>query len=841
VSLSDAASFKSVKIGWHGGEEVMNQISSNSAENSLSLRRISDLTKSISIGVRRKLQVAFGAVALMTIVAVAVGILSFSATEREFKRVAGHDVPVMTDALRLSAMSGEISAAAARFVGARTSAEQRAIADALTARHRDLIAIMERLRVSESASQSFAEVEAAAQRLDKNLKVLEKAIIDRTALRAQLEDRQAAVHKVHAHVSEKLTPIVDDSYFDVVSAAEDVGKVGNNSIRSFVNGGLQRLQVILDLGAETNLATGLLAAGASTLSPPVLAQLEERYSVAVQRTRRLLTKLPNEPDFAPLRTQIADLLNAADLKSQAAGPEDGVDRLKKIFRTHESLTSVLVKLVDDLNFTLMMNGESAAKKSSGLLKTLVNKHISDLRNALETAAQTHLLTTVISEGAAAKEAARLVPIQDRFNSSANLLRKVSGSLASPEVKKAIAELIAFGAGAEGVFAIRGRELQADQAATLAVAENAAIQRDLDKTVAALVAAAEAEMKQSETQMLDSLALYRMVLLFVAFASILAAAGIGIFYVQRKLVKPLTAIDTSMSRLAGQIASTIAEIKSSASEVANGAAEISTSTTDLSQRTEEQAASLEQTSASMGQMAATVTRNAENANQANRLVLDTQEVANRGGTVVAKTVEAMARIEASSHQMSDIIGVIDEVARQTNLLALNAAVEAARAGEAGRGFAVVASEVRSLAQRSSQAAKDIRNLITNSAVQVKEGVDLVNSAGSALQEVVASIEKITGVVSSIARASADQSTGIEQINRALTQMDEVTQQNSALVEENAATAKTLEHQAAQMDERVSVLHKSTADEKAVPIAEPSRALARAAMPPAFTERRTGTAG
>ncbi len=164
---------------------------------------------------------------------------------------------------------------------------------------------------------------------------------------------------------------------------------------------------------------------------------------------------------------------------------------------------------------------------------------------------------------------------------------------------------------------------------------------------------------------------------------------------------------------------------------------------------------------------------------------------------------MARIEESSRKISDIIGVIDEIARQTNLLALNAAVEAARAGEAGRGFAVVASEVRSLAQRSSQAAKDIKDLITNSNSQVKDGVDLVNKAGTALNEIVESIKKVAAVMSDIAAASAEQAAGIEQVNKALTQMDEVTQQNSALVEENAATAKTLEQQARGMSDEVGV--------------------------------------
>ena len=261
--------------------------------------------------------------------------------------------------------------------------------------------------------------------------------------------------------------------------------------------------------------------------------------------------------------------------------------------------------------------------------------------------------------------------------------------------------------------------------------------------------------------------------------------------------------TAMNSLCDTFANFIREVKLVTREVANASGEISTSTIDLSQRTEEQAASLEETSASMEEISATVKRNAENAQQASLSASNTRGVADRGGQVVAKAVEAMAQIESSSGKISDIIGVIDEIARQTNLLALNAAVEAARAGDAGRGFAVVASEVRALAQRSSQAAKDIKALITNSSGQVREGVELVNQAGTALMEIVESIKIVAGIVSDIAGASAEQSTGIDQINKALAQMDEVTQQNSALVEESAATAKTLENQAQAMDERVSM--------------------------------------
>jgi methyl-accepting chemotaxis protein len=251
-----------------------------------------------------------------------------------------------------------------------------------------------------------------------------------------------------------------------------------------------------------------------------------------------------------------------------------------------------------------------------------------------------------------------------------------------------------------------------------------------------------------------------------------------------------------------LSTTVSGITAAVKEVTNAAAEISTSTTDLSQRTEEQAASLEETSASMEEMSGTVKSNAENAQRANQLAAGAREVADRGTAVVADTVEAMGRIEKSSSKITDIIGVIDEIARQINLLALNAAVEAARAGEAGRGFAVVASEVRSLAQRSSQAAKDISDLIGKSSAQVKDGADLVNRTGESLKEIVDAIRKVADIVGDIATASAEQSTGIDQINKALTQMDEVTQQNSALVEENAATAKTLEEQAEAMTRQVT---------------------------------------
>jgi len=264
--------------------------------------------------------------------------------------------------------------------------------------------------------------------------------------------------------------------------------------------------------------------------------------------------------------------------------------------------------------------------------------------------------------------------------------------------------------------------------------------------------------------------------------------------------------------------TIGAIVKTTREVSGASREISSSTTDLSQRTEEQAASLEQTSAAMEEVSSTARRNAQNAQHASRSASGACEFAERSGQVVANTVDAMARIKDSSGKIADIIGLIDEIARQTNLLALNAAVEAARAGDAGRGFAVVASEVRNLAQRSSQAAKDIAQLITTSNNQVQEGVDLVNQSGGTLGGIVQSIKDVAAIVGEIASASSEQSSGIDQINKALAQMDQITQQNSALVEQSAATARMLESQAASMSEQAGIFRISAGDEAAAPKAQ-----------------------
>jgi len=280
-----------------------------------------------------------------------------------------------------------------------------------------------------------------------------------------------------------------------------------------------------------------------------------------------------------------------------------------------------------------------------------------------------------------------------------------------------------------------------------------------------------------------------------------------------------------------LAKVVGEVRIGTDTIATASSQIASGNQDLSSRTEEQASSLEQTAASMEELTSTVKQNADNARQANQLAVSASEVAMKGGMVVSQVVDTMESINASSRKVVDIIGVIDGIAFQTNILALNAAVEAARAGEQGRGFAVVASEVRSLAQRSAAAAKEIKTLIGDSVEKVEEGSKQVEEAGRTMDEIVDSVRRVTDIMGEITAASQEQNSGIEQINQAITQMDQVTQQNAALVEEASAAAQSLQEQAGSLVQTVGIFKldpgtgamQRPSFSPITPIAKPAKAL------------------
>ena len=298
------------------------------------------------------------------------------------------------------------------------------------------------------------------------------------------------------------------------------------------------------------------------------------------------------------------------------------------------------------------------------------------------------------------------------------------------------------------------------------------------------------------------------------------------------------MEAAFKRMQDGLIRTVTAVRRGVDEINVGSKEIAAGNTDLSSRTEEQAASLEETAASMQELASTVKQNTENARQANQLAASASEVAVRGGSAVAEVVDTMQAISASSKKISEIVSVIDGIAFQTNILALNAAVEAARAGEQGKGFAVVAGEVRTLAQRSAQAAKEIKQLIEDSVGKVSIGSGQVERAGTTMQEIVASVKRVTDIMGEISAASEEQSTGIDQVNRAVNQMDEVTQQNAALVEEAAAAAGSLEEQAKNLAGAVSAFKINSGeviDVEARQLASTRPPAARPAAPAAVATR------
>jgi methyl-accepting chemotaxis protein len=278
---------------------------------------------------------------------------------------------------------------------------------------------------------------------------------------------------------------------------------------------------------------------------------------------------------------------------------------------------------------------------------------------------------------------------------------------------------------------------------------------------------------------------------------------------------------SLKDMNSGLAKIVGEVRNGADSIATATEQIAAGNADLSQRTEEQASALEETASSMEELTSTVKQNADNAQQANQLAINASGVAVKGGEVINKVVRTMESITDSSRKISDIIGVIDGIAFQTNILALNAAVEAARAGEQGRGFAVVAAEVRSLAQRSAAAAKEIKSLIEDSVGKVQDGSRLVEEAGQTTQEIVTSIKRVTDIMAEISAASLEQSSGIEQVNIAITQMDDVTQQNASLVEQAAAAAESLEDQALQLVQVVTRFKLEEAHQPAPPHKEKRR--------------------
>ena len=427
-------------------------------------------------------------------------------------------------------------------------------------------------------------------------------------------------------------------------------------------------------------------------------------------------------------------------------------------------------------------------------------------------------------------------VQDARTAYARLEKQLEAGMGDPQGKALVgalhAAVVALDPGLDKAMAL-GLDNQIAEATHILLGELNPLQV---KAFNAADALTQYVIASTDTAQQDATAAYgtALALLLAVGAAVLALLGSAGWLLVRSITRPLNqAVDRARAVAAGdlragaglpgpargrsetaqllqalqamqnQLSSVVSGVRSSAESVATASAEISQGNNDLSARTESQASALEQTAASMEQLSATVKQNADNAREANQLAMTASTVAAEGGSVVTEVVDTMKGIHASSRKIADIIGVIDGIAFQTNILALNAAVEAARAGEQGRGFAVVAGEVRSLAGRSAEAAKEIKQLITASVTHVEQGTQLVDKAGDTMARVVASIRRVTDIMGEISAASSEQSAGVAQVGEAITQMDQATQQNAALVEQSAAAAGSLRTQADQLVQAMAI--------------------------------------
>ncbi len=766
--------------------------------------------------IRRKLYVAVAVIAGTTLLSAAVGWAAFQRLEGAFGHVVDESGPAVSAALSLSAQVAEFAAATPDLLTAQSQDEvnQRIgrIREQAGAIERAIAAVPEQM-----AGESLGEIRKEAGILLGSINQIHQLVTSRLQVGDARRAETQKLTQAHGTFLQLGTPMMEDAVFELtaemtsVARSADLPRIEQTLVR-LTRGEVLMLQGVATLIAEMNNAVGLLAVGATAGSTAELESVTRRYATAadtVSRALAALEKIKPQPDLAKAAKAVLEFGDEmTGLLTYRQQELESVELGRSVLETSRHAARRLAQSVD----AVVAKANSQADATAGSAR-------GGIRNGMMLQGAMGLASVLIAAFIAWYFIGRqVVDPLGRLTLAMGRLAQRDWAVAVPDGERA--DEIGAMARAVQVFKDNGVENerlqrtveQERQAAETGRREQQAL---LDRAVGEVVSAAAAgdlsaridtTRLEGQTARLGervNTLLGTVDAVLTGLGQVLGAMAEG--DLRRRIESShggvFDRLKQDVNTTGQRLSEVVGQVSGAARLVRDAAQEISAGSTDLAGRTEQQAASLEETAASMHEITSTVKQNAENAEAANQLAQAARGTADRGGQVVRQAVVAVRGIEESARKISDIVGLIDEIAFQTNLLALNASVEAARAGEAGKGFAVVAQEVRGLAQRSANASREIKALIGQSNSQVREGARLVNEAGTTLDEIVGSVKQVVDIIAEIAAASREQATGLDEVNTAVGNMDEMTQRNGALVEQTTASAQSMANQASHLAELV----------------------------------------
>ena len=784
------------------------------------------------MGIRGQLIGAFGLVMLLTLIASGVGIVSFTRTEQGFAIVAQQEVPLMMHALTLATSVAEMTAKAPQLTAVENDAQRVAIASKIQADAKALNETIDHLADKRASAEVVDHIRRLAGDLTTGLDELNQAIVARLTEHENLDAIMAQMRERHDKITLATLPVVDDAYFNLAIGGEAVAGNSNSIMEAIVHQELGVLKAALAIQTEINLLAGVFSSAQAVDSRALLTILQDKATASANRLQRAMAKLPDGEQYAAMRSDVAAFLafgtgdnsvfNHSFSGIDFRDPSDG--KISEVLAAHDKIRRQLIDITDDLNFSLVMDSESASAKNMQLIAQLMDVEVDRLRLTLQIVSDIHLAAVVLEEAATATERSMLRPLQDKFKSVVARIGKSLGKISEFELKGEIDKLLAVGDGGASVFVVRERELAAQAGAAAKVAAALTVQTELKQQVEQLVTAAQTTVDNSARSISDDLGNKRLLLIALAVASVLISIVVGMVVVGRRLVGRLIGLSQVMEKLSAgdtgvdiphigsgdeigvmaravqvfkdgeleraalaerqaeeQMASSLrasevdelvsrfdatvkdvmSEFDTAASGVEDMARRLLTISDKASHETDQASASSTETASSVETVATAASQLASSIEEIASQAQQAVEVSRRAVDEVASNNERMAGLAAEASGINEIVNLINDIAEQTNLLALNATIEAARAGEAGKGFAVVAQEVKSLANQTANATAEISKQVVGIQTATTQAVE-------AMTAIVATIEHIDKISSSIGSAVEEQQAATSEISRNVAQ-------------------------------------------------------------------------